>query len=166
MRKEAYLDTGGYERLPFSITEDLLMMKAIKKQGYEVLWFWHPYVLNQTQAPKGLVGYLNQRKRWFKGGMGSPWFAHIVFGIHACLYPILICAWGLSVFSFDQILLLLALKIATDYAVLIKALTTLGRIRDSALLPLFTLYNFIQVLVMIVYFPLPMKYNWKGRTFR
>jgi cellulose synthase/poly-beta-1,6-N-acetylglucosamine synthase-like glycosyltransferase len=166
MRKEAYAATGGYEHLPFSITEDLLMMKAIRKRGYELLWLWHPEVMNQTQAPKGLVGYLNQRKRWFKGGMGSPWFAHIIFGIHASLYPILLSSWAMNVLTAGEILQLAGIKILIDYLLLTRALFTLDRLRDTILLPLFTVYNFLQVMVMVIYFPLPMRYNWKGRSFR
>ena len=67
--KEAYDKTGGYENLPFSITEDYLLFKSVLEAGFDRNWLFHPKALNYSAATYGWKNLLNQRRRWFKGGL-------------------------------------------------------------------------------------------------
>jgi cellulose synthase/poly-beta-1,6-N-acetylglucosamine synthase-like glycosyltransferase len=166
MTAEAYKATGGYENLPFCITEDLMMHRAVLAKGYKMRWIWHPDGLNRTRAPESLRTYLNQRKRWYKGGMQfSPWYAHIFFSIHASCYPILVISTLVGGLGWGLLGKLMLAKVGADYTLLTRACRDMKRTSLIPYLPVFTLYNFFIVFVMILYFPLPSRYSWKGRRF-
>ncbi|MCS6968361.1 MAG: glycosyltransferase [Cytophagales bacterium] len=71
-RKSAYWQTGGYACLPLYITEDLALLKAIRKNGWKTLHLAHPSILALTQPVESLYQWILQRKRWFAGALHLP----------------------------------------------------------------------------------------------
>lgn len=68
-RKSAYLQTGGYERLPLYITEDLALLKAVRAHGWQTRHLACPNILAITEPVESLREWILQRKRWFAGAL-------------------------------------------------------------------------------------------------
>jgi hypothetical protein len=87
IRREAYNATGGYAQLPFSVTEDFLLFEHIRRAGWGWAWLLCPGARCHTRAVPSLGALLRQRKRWFVGGRGGPWYGVGILGLHTALYP-------------------------------------------------------------------------------
>ncbi|RZK51458.1 MAG: glycosyltransferase [Hymenobacter sp.] len=70
--RAAYRATGGYEALPFSITEDLAMFKAVNAQGYGFRQLFEPAVRASSLPAASWAALLRQRLRWVRGVAGLP----------------------------------------------------------------------------------------------
>jgi len=70
--RAAYRATGGYEALPFSITEDFALFEAVNAQGYGFRQVFEPSV-RATSLPAGSwAALLRQRLRWMRGVAALP----------------------------------------------------------------------------------------------
>ena len=69
--REAYEAVGGYESLPFSVTEDLELFNHIKRK-YGTINLFSKEVKNRSKAQNSILDLLKQRKRWMKGAFGLP----------------------------------------------------------------------------------------------
>lgn len=160
--KEAYWSVGGYESLPFSITEDLELFKHIKKKGYKCKHLFQKEVLGKTLPIKGLLNLLNQRKRWMKGAVELPWYMIILLTLQACFYPCLIVLLFVAPLTATGVF---ATKIILQFffMMLIRK-----RINQSFNLSSALLYEFYSIFISIfsvLYYILPFKIIWKGREY-
>jgi 1,2-diacylglycerol 3-beta-glucosyltransferase len=72
VRRSAYWETGGYEHIPFSVTEDYALLRAVRKHGWQISWFADPDTVI-TARPVGSLGDLwRQLRRWARGGIEAP----------------------------------------------------------------------------------------------
>jgi 1,2-diacylglycerol 3-beta-glucosyltransferase len=77
--RAAYLATGGYEALPFSVTEDFALFEAVNAQGFGFRQLFEPAV-RATSLPAASWGALvRQRLRWLRGVAALPW--HVQAGL-------------------------------------------------------------------------------------
>ena len=72
VKKEAYWQTGGYENLPFSITEDFQLFKKIIDKGWGFKNLFQKEVLATSLPLKNFLALYHQRKRWMIGAMQLP----------------------------------------------------------------------------------------------
>ena len=64
-RKEAYADVGGYENIPFSVTEDFALLNAINNLGkYKIIYPLNPESLVTSKPCPSLKELFRQKKRW------------------------------------------------------------------------------------------------------
>jgi cellulose synthase/poly-beta-1,6-N-acetylglucosamine synthase-like glycosyltransferase len=75
-RKKAYESTGGYEKIKYSVTEDLALMKAIRKKGYIIRYPVNPMAAVITDECGTFYELYSQKKRWFRGGTGIGIFGY------------------------------------------------------------------------------------------
>ncbi len=68
-RRSAYLSTGGYEQLPPSPTEDLVLFKAILGQGWDFAQLSTPDIVAEGLPVTDWKTLLRQRRRWFAGAL-------------------------------------------------------------------------------------------------
>ncbi|MBC7448142.1 MAG: glycosyltransferase [Hymenobacteraceae bacterium] len=67
LRRSAYVATGGYEALPFSVTEDLQLFQELTRRGYPTAHVYAAGALAwSTPAASGLA-LVRQRRRWVRG---------------------------------------------------------------------------------------------------
>ncbi len=66
IRKAAYESVGGYEHLPFSVTEDLTLYHACRRRGWQHQFVFCPQSLGWTLPVFGKTLW-RQRKRWLQG---------------------------------------------------------------------------------------------------
>ena len=85
VRKTAYDSTGGYERIPFSVTEDLALYHALRRRGWHHRYVFHPKALVWTlPVPFGVL--IQQRFRWLQGVKRLPLRVRALFAVKA-LFP-------------------------------------------------------------------------------
>jgi len=101
---KAYNAVGGYESIPFSITEDYALFKAIKEKGFKTYQKLNVKTMVYSQPLNSVKAILKQRKRWLKGGWELPFYYHIIMFIFGAWYfalPILfILDWKLALVFF------------------------------------------------------------------
>jgi cellulose synthase/poly-beta-1,6-N-acetylglucosamine synthase-like glycosyltransferase len=161
--RSAYKAVGGYESLPFSITEDYLLFKAILENGYDYRWPLIPAIVNYSAPIGSWLGLFQQRKRWLKGGLNGPWYALIAFGVFTACYPTILAFIFFIpnpfVFGIGILLLLL------DSLFITASSVRLGHPKLVLLFPIFVCYRLIHVTVFPIFALLPFSVVWKGRKY-
>ena len=163
-RKKAYFEVGGYENLPFSITEDFNLLKAINKlKKYKIIYPLDKEALVTSKACKDVKSLYHQKKRWSVGGLKAPWQGYVIF-VFGYITNILTL---LTPFFISKVWLYLVLfKLATDFFLLLPAYKQLGILKDLKYFIAFEIYYLIYVtLLPIIIFTTGQKVNWKGRKY-
>ena len=70
--RAAYEATGGYEALPFSVTEDFALFRAVLARGYGFRQVFEPAVRADSLPVGTWAGLLRQRRRWLRGVEALP----------------------------------------------------------------------------------------------
>lgn len=160
--KKAYLQTGGYEKIPFSLTEDFALFKEIIAQDWEFKQLLNKDVLAFSQAQNSLLEWLTQRKRWMRGALKSKWYLQLFLWLYVLLFPLLL----LGIWSYPiSFILIWTLKIIFQAFFIQKRSKELNLNFKFSLLLLYELYVFLMYPLLIIYYALPIKINWKGRTY-
>lgn len=163
-RKKAYFEVGGYENLPFSITEDFNLLKAINKlKKYKIIYPLDKDSLVTSSACKNLKALYHQKKRWSVGGLKAPWQGYIIFvfgyltNVLMLLTPFFISKGWLYLFLF---------KLSADFFLLFPAYKKLGLVKDLKYFITFEIYYLIYVaLLPLIVFTTGKKVHWKGREY-
>ncbi|MFA5803517.1 MAG: glycosyltransferase [Melioribacteraceae bacterium] len=162
-RKSAYDEIGGYENLPFSVTEDFNLLFAIHKlKKYRIIYPLDIKGLVTTLPCSDIKSLYRQKKRWAVGGlkaplrgffiMGSGWVAHLAI----LLLPFFFTPAALSLFFF---------KLIIDFLFLFFVLNELKLTTTLKYFIIFEIY-FILYVVLLPFAVLPnRKVLWKGREY-
>ncbi|WP_299823425.1 glycosyltransferase [uncultured Pontibacter sp.] len=163
LRREAYEEVGGFENVPFSITEDIAIFNKILEKGWGFRNVYSKDVFAMSTPATSAWQLLHQRKRWMRGAMHLPLYMTIILILHSAYYPVLLpfvfytsVGTVLAIFAFKLVLQSLYLRIC------------LRRVQQSVplwLYFLFEVYLVISSIVLLVFFFLPVKTNWKGRKY-
>lgn len=163
-RRKAYFEVGGYENLPFSVTEDFNLLKAINKlKKYKIIYPLDKAALVTSSACKNLKSLYRQKKRWAIGGLKASWQGYIIF-IFGYLTNVLTL---LTPFFYSKVwLYLIIFKAAIDLFLLLPAYKRLGLIKDLKYFPAFEIYYLIYVaLLPLIVFVTGKNVSWKGREY-
>ncbi len=162
-RKKAYLETGGYEALPFSVTEDFSLFSAISRLNkYKIIFPLDKNALVTSLPCTSINELFNQKKRWGVGGLGALPRGFFILGsgliVNLCLL--------LTPFYFTDVLLYLAVfKAATDLFVLYPVHYRLGIKDHLKYFIQFELYFIIYVVILPVIVLGSRKIVWKGKEY-
>lgn len=83
---KAYKAVGGYETIPFSITEDYALFRAISDKGFRTVQQLNHQTMVYSQPLTTIKAIIKQRKRWLSGGMGMPFYYHFMMFIFGSWY--------------------------------------------------------------------------------
>ncbi|MEK6650906.1 MAG: glycosyltransferase [Bacteroidota bacterium] len=164
-RKKAYEEVGGYGALPFSVTEDYTLVRAIcKTRRWKQLYPIDPRVLVQSQPCADLRTLFRQKHRWGRGGLDVPLAGFLIMAVGWCVHALPFVhtiVWG----AWAHTLTILLVKASADYAVLYSVLHRLGRTDDLRHFFAFQLYftAYVIALPFIVLAAGPVR--WKGRSY-
>ncbi len=161
VRRAAYEAVGGYPALPFSLTEDFTLVRAIADgTDWRVRFPIAPDLVVWTMPADGIAETYGQRRRWARGGLsGDPWVLllyALLFGIQAVLLAGLLWSPGPALGA-------LAAKTTGDALVLAAAGRRAGG--RVPLLPLLGLEVFMAgyLATLPVALLLRPRIGWKGR---
>lgn len=162
LRKEAYFQTGGYEKLPFSVTEDFQLFHEVVKNKWK---FKHLFLKEIKVASKPIVTFyelLQQRKRWTKGAMQLPfWIKFLLLNKLFYFISISILSIQYPIISF----VIFSMKILLQIVCLNKKGKELNTKIDFSLVVIYEFYQVILGLSLLLFYILPIKVTWKNRTY-
>lgn len=163
VRASAYFETGGYETMEFSITEDYRLFQHVTHAG----WGWKNILTPDTL---GLAWYisdpaemLHQRKRWLIGANELPFNWKFMLSLYGLFIPALVVilltfpVHGLAVWG---------LKAATQ-TLFISRLTVLAGVRQFRVFQflIYEIYLIFNTVASAIFYFLPIPSVWKGRAY-
>lgn len=160
--KKAYQDAGTYENIPFSVTEDFQLFRYIRKASYKGLTILQADGLNISEAQSSLIKLLHQRKRWMMGALDLPFIWKLIFLLQGFYFPIILVLFFVH---FKMALMLYLIKVILQSLFIWRISYQLREIRILFYLPLFTIYQECMVLLMSVFYLMPVQMDWKNRKY-
>lgn len=164
IRKSCYESTGGYEKLPFSITEDFELFKAALRKGWGYRNLLGASSTAESAPLKSLKEVLDQRKRWLSGAIRLPVVLLLFLTMQAMYFPVLVLACiylpGMWVFVFW----LTIFNLQNIFIELTSSKLGIHSLRNNVVL--FELNRYIFPLLLFIYHVLPIGVKWKGRTYK
>ena len=161
--KKAYEEVGGYENLPFSVTEDLNLMMAIHSlKKYKIIYPLNTDAMNLSLPCPDLLSLIRQKKRWGKGGLQVFWRGSFVFFVgYLSNFFIL-----LTPFFYSPIwLFLLISKLLMDILILWPTHKEFSIKKNLKYFLFFEIYFIIYVLILPFIVLPSRKTLWKGRKY-
>jgi cellulose synthase/poly-beta-1,6-N-acetylglucosamine synthase-like glycosyltransferase len=161
--RAAYESTGGYENMPFSVTEDVQLFRRVIKNGFNSYNFFHAGVLALSTPAPTWGALLHQRKRWMQGIWYLPWYVAALLVIYASFY-----AFCLPFFAYVPAPVVIALflgKLIFQTWFINNCLKRVGLKYPQLEIILFEFYALFVSLITILYFLLPLKLKWKERKY-
>jgi cellulose synthase/poly-beta-1,6-N-acetylglucosamine synthase-like glycosyltransferase len=160
--KQAYWKTGGYENIPFSVTEDYELFKRVIKNGHTFKSVFLQGALAYTKPLPTFKALLYQRKRWFTGAFQLPLQFIIGLVILWSFLPFLLVVGYFLGWRIAASLLLI--KWTADVYLLRKSYKTLGLNIDTAVW-IYTPVSAICNAIFLLYQFMPAPVQWKGRKY-
>ena len=163
VRAEAYWQTGGYEEIDFSITEDYKLFKEVTSRG----WQWRTIM---GEDSLGLAWYipsikemLHQRKRWLIGARELPlnWKGMII--LYGLFIPVV-----LAIFWFNSRLafaIWISKFLVQSVFIIFLCLATERRPFSFLYLLVYEFYVILNTAATAIFYWLPIKSVWKGREY-
>ncbi len=162
-RKKAYDEIGGYEALPFSVTEDFTLLRAIYKlKKYKILFPLEKDALVTSIPCPDLKSLYRQKKRWGVGGLGIPvrGFFIMFWGYLASLSIVLT-----PLFYSPIWLYLVLFKLTIDFVVLYPIHQRMGITKNLKYFFVYQVYYILYVLALPFIVFTSRKVVWKGREY-
>jgi len=162
LSKEAYQAIGGFEALPFSVTEDFEIAKAVTGTGRKAVHQVSPASFVATNGAESFRGLLKQRKRWMKGAMGLSFFWKLLLALQVLFFPAILLLfwiggwWALPVW---------AVKVWIQGFLVYYFAGKAGVNVPWKQLAVFEFYYLFISWSTIVYYFWPAKIEWKGRAY-
>ncbi|MBK7103881.1 MAG: glycosyltransferase [Ignavibacteriae bacterium] len=162
-RKSAYLEVGGYEKIPFSVTEDFQLLMAIHDhKKYKIIYPLDSEGLVTSKPCLDFKTIFHQKKRWAVGGLNVRLDGAIVIG--TAMFVMLLSL--LIPFNYSDIALyLLVFKLFTDYFMISNVYKSLKLKLKIINFIAFEIYVPIYFIVTSVNLLFSRKVMWKGRKF-
>ncbi|MBM4150860.1 MAG: glycosyltransferase [Ignavibacteria bacterium] len=163
IRASVYREVGGYPEIPFSVTEDLLLLQRVAHGGYTILYPINGENAVSTLPCKDWKCFVSQQHRWVRGSDALGWKKHL-FVFFAIIF------WGSLLFTMIQgdyigAVSIVGMRILGDCFLILPALTAIRRVKQLPwVIPGMIFMMFIEILVAMLL--LKRDVHWKGQTFR
>lgn len=163
VRRTAYESVGGYERIPFSVTEDYSLVRTIIDKTHSTVRFpMDPEALVQSHACASWRDLFRQKQRWSVGGLNMVLAGIVVMGI------VWITKTSLVITMFSSHLGWLTAGIATacvfDYLFLLRLLRPFRLSSHLRFFLPFEVYLSFYSIVIPLVAALSRKVVWKERS--
>ena len=163
VRRRAYEQTGGYEKIPFSVTEDYALVQAVLKETeYKLRFPLHVRTGIESTPCKDWDELFRQRQRWAVGGLEMIPPGILVMAVCWLMHFLLLV--GLFFVSFPIWLFTVGVKIAMDVGYLWRPLKTFGILRHLKYLAAFEMYYFVYAIVIPFIALFSKHVLWKERS--
>jgi 1,2-diacylglycerol 3-beta-glucosyltransferase len=161
--RAAYEATGGYEALPFSVTEDYALFRAVLARGYGFRQVFSAEVRADSLPSPSWRALLQQRRRWLRGVEALPGRLQLELLFFSGFWPALLV---LAVVAGPGLALAVwAAKVVVQSALAAAAHRRAGLPLPWSLLPLFELYTLALTLSLVAFRLSGGAVEWKGRRY-
>jgi len=162
-RKSVYEEVGGYEKIPFSVTEDFQVLMAIHKlKKYKTIYPLDVNALVTSKPCPGIKSLYKQKKRWGVGGLHSDFIGFVVMVV---AYLAQLSVLTVPFFFSSVSLYLAAFKILTDYFFVYLVFRKLNLKMRYTHFAAFEIYYIFYVLILPFAVLIKKKVEWKGREY-
>ncbi len=161
--RSACRSIGGYEQIPYALTEDIGFLIAARQEGYSAVNVWDPSALAEVLPQSNLQKLIMQRSRWIYGAMKLPWWLVTWLLLRSLILPLilLICWWDINL-----AVTLLITHIMLQFVFISRVAWSWG-LRVSLVAGIcFDFYYGFVTLVALIHYLSGLKIPWKGRYFR
>ncbi len=158
----AYWGTGGYENIPFSVTEDYELFRALLKNGQQFKCLLEADVLGFTKPLPGFNALLKQHRRWFKGAFQLP-LTMIVGLLFLWTYFPIILALGFA-FDWRIAIVMFFFKWVFDLCFLLKIYSKI-QLKPDLGLYFYSPFSMVCNVIFLFFQALPGPIEWKGRKY-
>ena len=161
--RAAYQATGGYENLPFSVTEDFALFQAVLGAGFGFRQVFEAAVRADSLPMPSWAALLRQRQRWLRGVAGVPLRLRLELLFFSGFWPALLgLGWAVGPAA--------ALGAWAGKLLVQGTLAALAHRRAGLrlrvwLLPLFELYTLALMAGMLAFQLFGGAVVWKGRRY-
>ncbi len=161
--RKAYDEIGGYASIPFSVTEDLALIKKIKAlKKYKIIYPMDKGSLVVSKPLKNVKSIYHQKKRWGVGGLKTEALGFFVMA-SGFLANLLVLV---SPFFFSTVVLYIVFfKLVSDYLLLFSSSKNLELPFPFANYFVFEIYYTIYVILLPIVVFINQDVNWKGREY-
>lgn len=159
--REAYESTGGYENIPFSLTEDFELFKQTLKKGWDFQNLLNPEILAFSAPVSSIAGLFQQRKRWMTGAIQLPFIMLFVLSVQSLFLAFLILAFFVSPLLAIS---LWGVKASLQWLLTLLTLRQVGQTVSFGKLLFHEVSNLLFSFLQLVYFVLPVEIKWKNRS--
>lgn len=162
--KESYKNSGGYENMNFSVTEDLALMRKIDSmKDYEIRFPADRNCLAETLPCMSVSELFSQKRRWFRGGIGINMLGYILgFELYLTNFMLL---FGLFLINAKLYCILIIVKTLSEIILISKTFSRFEMRSLYKFYPLFIIYFALYGLTLPFSFLFGRKINWKGQKF-
>ena len=163
IKRAMYEKIGGYEKIPFSVTEDFALFHVVKNSGGRFINAFSADILAKTPAIPSTNEWFRQRKRWLRGAwkggfvaiLGSFVFSFLEWII--LFSTLLFSPYFLLLFMVYYFFLVFGAKKVNDKLAQKKLKT-----KHIIWYPFYHAFYYPLLLLLATF---SRKVNWKGRNF-
>jgi len=160
--RKAYQATAGYEHLPFSITEDHQLFHEIVQRGYHFKQFMEKEVTALTEPMPNIWHWLHQRKRWMHAAFHSALPLQAFMVLQVLFYPLITFIYYFNPMA--ALALLISRLVLQAIYIDVMATRVLQRGVGWSVF-LYDLYTIVLQTLLLLFYLLPIKINWKNREY-
>jgi cellulose synthase/poly-beta-1,6-N-acetylglucosamine synthase-like glycosyltransferase len=163
VRKSDFDEIGGFEKIRFSVTEDLALITEFHKQGKGIIYLVDEDADIDTLPCRTLGEYLHQHHRWAVGGMELGWkaFTFVLSSISLWIGLIISIVTG----TYFLASLFPVIRIIGDYIVVLPSII---RLKKHELIPWIipSVIFFITLEIFVPFLLFKKTIKWKDQSFR
>jgi cellulose synthase/poly-beta-1,6-N-acetylglucosamine synthase-like glycosyltransferase len=160
--KNCCLEIGGYQNIPYPLTEDIGTLTAAKKAGFSGKNVLHQQATATTKAQPDWRSLISQRSRWVYGVLRLPVVIVLLLLLRALFLPftLSLALW----WPFTAILVYL-IKTMINTMLIRKVSTQIGQSVSLKYILLFELYWFLMAATGLLTHLFSKRIVWKGRSY-
>jgi cellulose synthase/poly-beta-1,6-N-acetylglucosamine synthase-like glycosyltransferase len=163
IRRKAYEKTGGFEKIPFSVTEDYALVQAmVRNSDYRVKFPINEKTLIQSKACQTMRELYRQKERWGVGGLDMVFTGFLIMGV-GYLAKILLLV-SIFILPATISLFLFILMFVSEFGYILKPIRRFKAYHLLKYFPLFFIYMYTYVLLLPFMVAFSRHIVWKART--
>ena len=164
-RRKAYEDVGGFQKLGFSLTEDMALLQAIHKtNNWKIVYPLQIHTMLFSKPVETIRDFYAQRKRWVLGGKTTHWWGYFISSVSLFSHFII---FVLILIGYWEIGLLLAITIIlTDVTILARLLKRIRRFDLFKFVLAFKLFYAVYAIIFSIVLLVSKKVVWKENMHR
>jgi cellulose synthase/poly-beta-1,6-N-acetylglucosamine synthase-like glycosyltransferase len=163
VRRSVYVSLGGYERIAFSVTEDLALLQAVHHAGYEVRYLCDIAAKIDTMPCPDLAAFAKQHHRWVNGGKALGWRGHIFVASSGVIWVGIVSA--LLAGSWVLALGLVGVRVIANMLLVAPSFAELRMKSALWQMPLAEPF-FLAIELAMPFWAMQSKVEWKGQILR